>query len=152
MFSLAKSISWALEQSLKAQLPLLALDRAVAIRRPPPGLVHHSDQGVQYACKEYMDRLRHYRMLASISRPANPYDNATCESFLKTLKREEIYATCYRDFEELNQRLGDFINHYYNGCRLHSALKYCSPEAFESACEMDRETPSASAIVTFFQR
>jgi putative transposase len=134
---------------LKAQLPLLALDQAVATRRPPPGIVHHSDQGVQYACKEYLERLRQYRMLASISRPANPYDNATCESFLKTLKREEIHAGCYRDFEDLNQRLEDFINRYYNRCRLHSALKYRSPETFESACEADRETASAAAVVTF---
>lgn len=144
-----KVVGWALGRSLKAQLPLLALDRAVASRRPPPGVVHHSDQGVQYACKDYMERLRHYRMLASMSRPANPYDNATCESFLKTLKREEIYAGCYRDFDELNQRLEDFINRYYNRCRLHSALKYRSPETFESASEADRDTASAAAVVTF---
>jgi putative transposase len=144
-----KVIGWALGRSLKAQLPLVALDRAVAIRKPPPGIVHHSDQGVQYACTEYMEKLRQYRMLASMSRPANPYDNATCESFLKTLKREEIYAASYRDLEDLNQRLEDFINHYYNSCRLHSALKYRSPNTLESAFEADRETASAAAVVTF---
>jgi putative transposase len=144
-----KVIGWALGRSLKAQLPLLALDRAVATRMPPPGVVHHSDQGVQYTCQDYLERLRQYRMLASISRPANPYDNATCESFLKTLKREEIHAGCYRDFEDLNQRLEDFIDRYYNRCRLHSALKYRSPETFESAREAERETASAAAVVTF---
>ena len=88
-------------------------------------------------------------MLGSISRPANPYYSATCESFLKTLKREEIHAGCYRDFEGLSQRLEDFIDRYYDRCRLHSALKYRSPETFESARETDRETASAAAVVTF---
>ncbi len=77
-----KVVSWALARNLKAQLPLSALERAVANRRPPSGVVHHSDRGVQYVCREYMEKLRHYRMLPIVSRPANPYDNATCESFL----------------------------------------------------------------------
>jgi transposase InsO family protein len=146
-----KVVSWALGRSLKADLSLSALDRAFASRRPPPGVVHHSDQGVQYGCKEYMERLRQYRMLASMSRPANPYDNATCESFLKTLKREEIYACNYRDFEVLSERIEDFIDRYYNRCRLHSALRYCSPEAFETAYEADQATPPNAAVVTFFK-
>ena len=106
-------IGWALGRSLKAELPLRALERAVADRRPPPGVVHHSDQGVQYACREYMQKLRHFRMLPSMSRPANPYDNATCESFLKTLKQEEIHAGTYRDFEDLRQSVEEFIERYY---------------------------------------
>ena len=88
-----KVIGWALGRGLKAQLPLSALEQAIANRRPPPGVVHHSDQGVQYGCREYIQKLRVYQMLPSMSRPANPYDNATCESFLKTLKQEEIYAS-----------------------------------------------------------
>jgi len=95
-----KVIGWALGRSLKAQLPVCALGRAIANRRPQPGVVHHSDQGVQYASREYLQKLKEHGMLPSMSRPANPYDNATCESFLKTLKREEIYANTYRDFEE----------------------------------------------------
>ena len=98
-----KVIGWALARSLKAQLPVCALERAIANRRPPPGVVHHSDQGVQYACQEYMEKLRDHQMLPSMSRPSNPYDNATCESFLKTLKREEIYAGAYRDLGDLNR-------------------------------------------------
>ena len=76
-----KIIGWALGRSLKAQLPLSALEQAIATRRPPPGVIHHSDQGVQYRCREYMQKLRDHQMLPSMSRPANPYDNATCESF-----------------------------------------------------------------------
>lgn len=90
-------------------------------------------------------------MLASMSRPANPYDNATCESFLKTLKREEIYACNYRDFEDLSERIEDFIDRYYNRCRLHSVLRYCSPEAFENAYEADQAVPPNAAVVTFFK-
>jgi putative transposase len=145
-----KVVSWALARNLKAQLPLSALERAVANRRPPSGVVHHSDQGVQYACTEYMERLRHYRMLPSMSRPANPYDNATCESFLRTLKREEIHAGTYRDFEDLHARVEEFIERYYNRCRLHSALKYSSPEEFEKEAQAKAGGNSAAAIVTFF--
>src|ERR1700746_1347192 len=82
--------------------------------------------------------------LPSMSRPANPYDNATSESFLKTLKREEIYASTYRDFEDLQERLEDFIERYYNEFRLHSALGYCSPEKFEKDSQVESERTSAA--------
>lgn len=88
-------------------------------------------------------------MLPSMSRPGNPYDNAACESFLKTLKREEIYAGNYRDFEDLREHLEEFIERYYNRCRLHSALKYCSPEAFET--QVRDGSPEASAATVLFQ-
>jgi transposase InsO family protein len=145
-----KVIGWALERNLKAQLPLSALERAVANRKPPLGVVHHSDQGAQAACRDYKDRLRHYRMLPSMSRPANPYDNATCESFLKTLKREEIHAGTYRDLEDLRERVEEFIERYYNRSRLHSALRYSSPEEFEKEAQAKVGGSSAAAIVTFF--
>ena len=145
-----KVIGWALGRSLKAQLPLCALERAIANRRPPPAVVHHSDQGIQYACREYLQKLWHHRMLPSMSRPANPYDNATCESFLKTLKREEINANAYRDFEHLSQSVEEFIERYYNRCRLHSALSYCSPEEFEKETQTESEEASAAAMMTFF--
>ena len=144
-----KVIGWALGRSLKAQLPVCALDRAIANRRPPPGVVHHSDQGVQYANREYLQKLREHGMLPSMSRPANPYDNATCESFLKTLKREEIHANTYRDFEDLQERVEEFIERYYNECRLHSALGYCSPEEFEKDSPVESERASAAALMTF---
>lgn len=146
-------IGWSLGRTLQARLPLRALERAVASRRPPPGVVHHSDQGVQYGCQHYMQALHEHGMLPSMSRPGNPYDNATCESFLKTLKREEIYASVYRDFEHLSQCLEQFIDQYYNRCRLHSALDYRSPDRFErernkSGVDANRQ----AAMVRFFGR
>jgi transposase InsO family protein len=148
-----KVIGWALGRSLKAQLPVCALQRAIANRRPPPGVVHHSDQGVQYACQEYMEKLRDHQMLPSMSRPSNPYDNATCESFLKTLKREEIYAGDYRDLGDLNQGVEEFIERYYNPRRLHSALGYRSPGEFEhEKAEAGSHVASAAAMMTFLGR
>ena len=144
-----KVIGWALGKGLKAQLPLSALEQAVANRKPPPGVVHHSDQGVQYGSREYMQKLRDHRMLPSMSRPGNPYDNATCESFLKTIKREEIYASEYRDFEDLRQKVEEFIDRYYNRSRLHSALGYCSPEEFEKRRNTQSGAPLAG-VITFF--
>jgi putative transposase len=144
-----KVIGWALGRSLKAQLPLSDLEQAIATRRPPPGVVHHSDQGMRYACREYMQKLRDHQMLPSMSRPANPYDNATCESFLKTLKREEIYASQCRDFEELRQRIKEFIEGYYNRSRLHSALGYCPPEEFENP-RAAQSGALLAGVTTFF--
>jgi transposase InsO family protein len=145
-----KVIGWALGRSLKAQLPICALERAIASRKPPPGVVHHSDQGVQYACSQYMQKLWEHGMLPSMSRPANPYDNATCESFLKTLKREEIHASTYRDFDDLRERMEEFIEGYYNVCRLHSALGYRPPEDFEKESQRESQRTSAAAMMTFF--
>jgi len=127
-----KVVGWSLARSLQARLPTSALERAIVSRQPPPGLVHHSDQGVQYRCGGYVQVLRDHRIVASISRPGYPYDNASCESFMKTLKREEIYARDYRDLEDLLESVEGFIENYYNRCRLHSALGYVSPEEFEN--------------------
>jgi putative transposase len=129
-----KVVGWALERTLTARLPLLALSRAIAQRRPPAGLVHHSDRGVQYASQQYIRVLRHHGILPSMSRPANPYDNAACESFIRTLKREQIDAQTYRDIEDLRAHLEEFIDRYYNRQRLHSALHYTTPEEFEASC------------------
>jgi len=85
-------VGWSLQRGITSRLPMAALERAVAERQPGPGLVHHSDRGVQYASGEYVALLNQHQMVPSMSRPANPYDNASCESFIKTLKREEIYA------------------------------------------------------------
>ncbi len=145
-----KVVSWALERTLAARLPIAALERAVAEREPPPGLVHHSDRGVQYACAEYTAILREHQMIPSMSRPANPYDNANCESFIKTLKREEIYTNDYRDLEQLRANVGKFIEQYYNRCRLHSALGYRSPEEFEQRLEPSA-TSSLGASMRFFR-
>jgi putative transposase len=129
-----KVVGWALDRTLTARLPLLALERAIALRQPAPGLVHHSDRGVQYASEQYTQMLEIQGILPSMSRPANPYDNAFCESFIKTLKREQIYANKYQYIDELDAHLEEFIEQYYNRLRLHSALGYKTPEEFEAAC------------------
>lgn len=126
-----KVVGWALDRSLAAQLAVDALQQAIINRRPAPGLVHHSDRGIQYASAEYGNVLDKHRIIASMSRLANPWDNAKCESFMKTLKQEEIRANEYRDLEHLRQNVTEFVEHYYNGQRLHSALGYQTPEAFE---------------------
>ncbi len=127
-----KVVGWALDRTLASRLPIAALEQAIAERQPPPGLVHHSDRGVQYASEDYVRVLRKHQMIPSMSRPANPYDNASCESFMKTLKREEIYANDYRDSRcTCLRNIEAFIEQYYNRCRLHSALGYRPPEEFE---------------------
>jgi transposase InsO family protein len=141
-------VGWALERNLTARLPLLALSRAIAQRRPPAGLVHHSDRGVQYASHEYIRVLQHHGILPSMSRPANPYDNAFCESFIKTLKREQIDAQIYRDIHDLRAHLEEFIDQYYNRMRLHSALNYTTPEEFEAS----RSTPASAGPTVSFSR
>jgi transposase InsO family protein len=128
-------VGWALDRSLASQLAIAALEQAIQRRQPPPGLVHHSDRGIQYASAEYVAIVQAHHMIPSMSRPANPYDNASCESFVKTLKREEIYATAYRTLEHLATNIEAFIEQYYNRCRLHSALGYRPPEEFERASE-----------------
>jgi len=149
MFS-RRIIGWSLGRNLRSQLPLCALERAIANRKPPPGVVHHSDQGIQYASQEYLQTLREHQMLPSMSRPSNPYDNATCESFLKTLKQEEIYSGAYRNLEELSERVEEFIEHYYNRRRLHSALGYRTPEEFEAERNKgDCGSGFAAATMTF---
>ena len=142
-------VGWELDRTLAARLPLAALERAIAERTPLPGLVHHSDRGVQYASDAYVGILHKHDMIPSMSRPANPYDNASCESFLKTLKREEIYAGEYRDLDHLRENIAAFIERYYNRVRLHSALGYRSPEEFEQAAAQAAKTQGAT--VSFFR-
>jgi transposase InsO family protein len=141
-----KVVGWELARTLTARLPLAALEKALAERQPPPGLVHHSDRGVQYASGIYVSLLHQHGVIPSMSRPANPYDNASCESFIKTLKREEIYAHRYRDLEDLQAHVEEFIEQYYNRVRLHSALGYRPPEEFEQAA-----ASSPGAKMSFFR-
>jgi putative transposase len=105
-----KVVGWELDRTLAGRLAVAALERAIASRQPPPGVVHHSDRGVQYACQQYVTVLERNRMVPSMSRPANPYDNASCESFIKTLKREEIYANQYENLEHLRANIEEFID------------------------------------------
>ena len=127
-----KVVGWALDAHLEARLAVEALDKAIAARDPAPGLVHHSDRGVQYASGEYAARLDGRGFQRSMSRPGNPYDNAKAESFMKTLKAEEADGTAYVDLEDARARIGAFIDDVYNADRLHSALGYKSPIAFEA--------------------
>jgi putative transposase len=127
-----KVVGWSLGLRLTTDLPLAALTNAIDARRPPPaGLIHHSDRGVQYASATYVDTLIRHGMIPSMSRPGNPYDNAKCERFMKTLKQEEIYCSEYRDTDDLRANLSVFLDRYYNTTRLHSALGYLSPDEFE---------------------
>jgi putative transposase len=147
-----KVVGWALDRTLASRLAITALEQAIGKRQPPPGLVHHSDRGVQYASEDYIAILEKQGMIPSMSRPANPYDNASCESFIKTLKREEIYANQYDDLEHLRMHIEEFIKQYYNRQRLHSALGYCSPEEFERKTEqVNSATEFRSATMSFFQ-
>lgn len=124
-------IGWALGRTLEADLAVAALQMALGRGRVLPGLVHHSDQGVQYASGEYTALLTEHSILISMSRRGNPYDNAQAESFIKTLKYEEVYRTEYLDFADARRRLGKFIESIYNQQRLHSALGYLPPAEFE---------------------
>jgi putative transposase len=147
-----KVVGWSLDRALQARLPLNALEKAIMNRQPPPGLIHHSDQGVQYACRDYIRMLRDHRMIPSMSRPGNPYDNAICESFMNTLKREEIYANKYHDLEHLIESVEEFIERYYNRCRLHSALDYRPPEEFEKESEQrNTEASFAASTLSFYK-
>lgn len=125
-------IGWALGRTLEAKLAGAALEMAIRQRKPKPGLVHHSDRGVQYASAEYTDLLKRQEAQISMSRKGNPYDNAACESFMKTLKYEEVYRNEYRDFLEAYARIGEFLERVYNRKRLHSALGYLPPAEFEN--------------------
>ncbi len=124
-------IGWALDRSLEAGLAVAALKMAFRRRGPITGLTHHSDRGVQYASKEYTDLLKEHGVQISMSRKGNPYDNAKCESFMKTLKYEEVYRQEYRDLAEARASIRRFIEKITNGKRLHSALGYRPPVEFE---------------------
>ncbi len=125
-------IGWALGRTLEAELAVAALRMALIERRPAPGLVHHSDRGVQYASQAYTEMLKQHQATISMSRKGNPYDNAACESFMKTLKYEEVYRNEYRDFHDAHTSIGEFLELVYNQKRLHSALGYVPPAEFEN--------------------
>jgi len=144
-----KVVGWALGRTLAASLAVVALKQAIEQRQPPPGLVHHSDRGAQYASEEYAQLLRLHHITPSMSRPANPYDNAFCESFMRTLKREEIDARSYRDLDDLCAHVQEFIEQYYNRSRLHSALGYRPPEEFEQMAAINQDSGCSAASMSF---
>lgn len=134
-----RCIGWALSRWIDTKLTLTALQMALAERRPPRGVIHHSDRGVQYASHEYVDVLESAGARISMSGKGNPYDNAKAGSFFKTLKREEVYLKEYRSIEEADANIGRFIEDVYNTKRLHSSLGYLPPAEFETA-ELEKLT------------
>jgi len=128
-------VGWELGPSLEAGLAVAALRKALEARRPSPGWVHHSDQGSQYASRAYVRLLDEHDALISMSRRGNPYDNARVESFMKTLKSEEVNLQNYRSMEQARAQIGEFIDAVYNQKRLHSSLGYRPPEEFEAGLE-----------------
>jgi transposase InsO family protein len=126
-----KAIGYAISTSLDARLVVKALEMAVARRRPGSGVIHHSDQGIQYASSEYVNELKKYGFQISMAHAGNPYENARMESFFKTLKYEEVYLWEYETYQEVVERLPYFLEEVYNRKRIHSAIGYRSPADFE---------------------
>jgi putative transposase len=141
-----KVIGWAISQRIDAELCVAALKVAFEQRQPPPGCIHHSDRGLQYACAEYIALLQQAQMQISMSRTANPYDNAHMESFFKTLKYEEVHLANYQTYEDVVQRVPHFIEDVYNSKRLHSALGYRPPKEYEMAIQSTTKTAGRPSL------
>jgi transposase InsO family protein len=124
-------VGWRLSRRIDAALVLGALEKGIEERRPEPGWIHHSDQGVQYACREYVERLQGAQARISMSAKGTPRDNAQAERFMRTLKQEEVYLQEYEGYSETEEGIGHFIEAVYNEKRLHSALGYRPPSEFE---------------------
>lgn len=131
-------VGWRLSREIDAALAVAALELAVQARKPAPGWIHHSDQGVQYACREYVGLLERAQARISMSAKGTPRDNAQAESFMRTLKHEEVYLHDYQTFEDAEPSLGHFIERVYNEKRLHSSLDYRPPSEFEELLAAER--------------
>ncbi len=125
-------VGWALSKRIDHELTVAALKMGISARNPAPGIIHHSGRGVQYACGDYVKVLGDHRFKVSMSRPGNPYDNAFAESFMKTLKKEEVYLWEYESFTDVVERIPLFIETVYNRKRVHSGIHYLPPVEFEA--------------------
>lgn len=134
-----KVIGWSISKKIDAQLCIDALEMAIARRKPPRGVIHHSDRGVQYLCDDYVALLDEHGFHKSCSKKGNPYDNAWVESFMKTLKYDEVYMYEFETFLDVMDRVPYFIEEVYNKKRLHSRLDYLSPEEFEKKTEVESQ-------------
>jgi transposase InsO family protein len=140
-------IGWALDRNMEDELTLTALRMAIKHRSIQPGLVHHSDRGSQYASNDYTDLLKANGIDISMSRKANPWDNAACESFMKTLKYEEVLRNEYRDLAEARASIHEFLERVYNQKRLHSALGYMPPAEFEAQLAAQNKEAAARQLM-----
>ena len=139
-------VGWALAKRIDHHLTVAALKMALRTRNPTSELIHHSDRGVQYACREYVKELHDHRVQISMSAKGNPYDNAYAESFFKTLKHEEISLWEYESFADVVERIPQFIDEVYNKKRVHSGIRYLPPEAFEAIVQDEQRKHTLGQI------
>lgn len=139
-----KVIGWAISKRINAELAVNALKMAIYNRKPDPGCIHHSDQGVQYCSEDYIELLTEWKFQISMSRKGNPYDNAWAESFMKIMKYEEIYLSEYETYEDVVNRLPHFLEEVYNRKRIHSSIGYLTPEEFE--VRFMKQKPEAATL------
>jgi len=143
-------VGWAISKHIDHQLTVAALKMAIETRLPAPGIIHHSDRGVQYACDEYIGVLKAAGFEISMSRVGNPYDNAFAESFMKTLKNEEVYLEEYIDIIDVLDSIPAFIEKVYNRKRIHSGINYLPPEEFESILQDEKRKQELGQITLKF--
>ena len=139
-------VGWGIAKRIDHRLTLEALRMALRGRNPRAGLIHHSDQGVQYACTQYVKELQEWEIAISMSAKGNPYDNAYAESFFKTLKNEEVYLWEYESFTDVVERIPDFIEEVYNRKRVHSGIQYLPPEEFEAILQDEQRKISLGQV------